>query len=251
MRRNQTLPHMKKSNFLLNSCLTAAALALGGSVAFAASESFSAGAPTGGGSFAFDFGLLTPVTLDFPKFDPSLGTLTSISLTLSGTATAQQDFENKSNSSATVTMTSAGTMTLKRPNGTQLVVTIPTVINSKTVGAYDHVNDSGGTSGFTFDPTTVTASDLQVYSGASDLALFTGVGNISLPFTGIGSSTAVGSASLSTGSSMIGSASATVLYTFTAAAAVPETSTYGSIGAVAIVGLLGYRRARSSAAKSE
>ena len=46
-----------------------------------------------------------------------------------------------------------------------------------------------------------------------------------------------------------GSITAFVTYNFSVAAAVPETSTYGSIGAVAIVGLLGCRRARSSEGK--
>jgi hypothetical protein len=208
--------------------------------------SYNVEAPIGGGVTAFDFNAL----LTIPQFNGSIGTLTSISLTLTGTATANQDFENKSNASATVTMTSTGTMTLRRPNNTALVVAVPTIINTKSVAAFDGANDSAGTSGFTFSPTTVSASDTQVYSGVSDLALFTGGLTISLPFTATGTSSATGSASLSTGATMTGSAVGLVTYTYTPfVSEVPEPSTYGSIGAVAIVGCLGYRRFRKSANK--
>jgi hypothetical protein len=205
---------------------------------------YSASFPVGGGSTALDFSS----SMTIPKFNVAGGTLTSVTFTLTGNLTANQDFENRSASSATVTMTSTGTMTLKRPDTTTLVVTIPVVTNSKAVAAFDGINDSAGTSGFTFPATSTSLAQTTTYSGASDLALFSGAGTISLPLTAAGVSSGTGAANLSTAATMVGSASATVTYTYSTAAPVPEASTYGAIGAVSFVGFIGYRRSRRAAA---
>ena len=192
-------------------------------------------------------------SLVFPTFDAALGTLTSVQIELDGSITASQAFENRGGSGATITMTSTGTMTLTRPDTTTLVVTIPQVVNSQAVGAYDHVLDFGGTSGFTFPDTTSTASNLQLFTGGSDLSLFTDDGShptISLPVSASGNSVSSGAANVTIDAGLVGFAGATVVYNYTLTE-VPETSTYGSIGAVVLVGLLGYRRSRTSAAKSE
>jgi hypothetical protein len=187
-------------------------------------------------------------SLVFPKFDAALGTLTSVQIQLDGSITASQAFENRGGSGATITMTSTGTMTLQRPDTTTLVVTVPQVQNSRGVGAYDLVLDFGGSSGVTFPDSTSSASNVQVFSGASDLALFTrgvldNTTTIALPVTALGNSVSSGAANVTISAGMVGFAGATVFYNFTATE-VPEASTYGSIGAVAIVGFLGYRRSR-------
>ena len=193
-------------------------------------------------------------SLVFPKFDAALGALTSVQIQLDGSITASQAFENRGGSGATITMTSTGTMTLQRPDTTTLVVTVPQVQNSQAVGANDFVLDFGGTSGFTFPDSTSSASNVQVFSGASDLSLFTvgGVDNtttISLPVTALGNSVSSGAANVTISAGMVGFAGAQVTYNFTPTQ-VPEASTYGSVAAVAIVGFLGYRRSRKSAVQS-
>ena len=234
---------MLSLNQILKPAILGGGILLAGANAFALTDGpYNVVFPVGGGTTALDFAS----SMVLPKFNVAGGTLVSVSLTLSGTVTAQQDFENKSASPSTVTMTSTGTMTLMRPDTTTLVITVPKVVNIKSVGAFDTVNDSGGTSGFTFPPTTASLSNTQSYSGATDLALFTGAGNISLPLTAAGISSGTGSANLATGATMVGSASATVTYTYSVAA-VPEASTYGAIGAVSLAGFLGYRRSRRNA----
>ena len=234
---------MKFLNQILKPAILGGGVLLAGANAFALTDGpYNVVFPIGGDTTALDFSS----SMVLPMFNVSGGTLVSVSLTLSGTVTAQQDFENKSASPSTVTMTSTGTMTLKRPDNSTLVITVPQVINSKSVAAFDGVPDSGGASGFTFAPTTASLSNTQSYSGASDLALFTGAGNISLPLTAFGVSSGTGSANLSTGATMVGSASATVTYTYSVAA-VPEASTYGAIGAVSLAGFLGFRRSRRNA----
>ncbi len=186
-------------------------------------------------------------TMSIPKFNAALGTLTSISFTLNGNLTATQKFENGDDVSSTITVTTTGTMTLQRPDTTTLVITIPTVQNTATVGPFDGNINFAGTSGITFSPKVGTLSNTQVYSGASDLALFTGSGNITLPVLATGSSGGTGAANVTIQASLTGQASASVTYTYSVAT-VPEPSTYGAIGAVSVVGFLGYRRARRKVA---
>jgi hypothetical protein len=230
---------------IFKSTAVAGGVLLAGANAFALTDGpYTVAFPIGGGTQALDFSS----SMSLPKFNVAGGTLTSITLTLNGNLTASQKFENTSGGgNATINLSSQGTMTLKRPDTSTLVITVPTVNNSRTVTAFDNNIDFIGTSGFTFPDTSATLANTQSYSGASDLALFTGSGNITLPVTAVGSSSGNGSANLITQFSLVGSASATVTYTYSVAA-VPEASTYGAIGAVSLVGFLGYRRSRNKAA---
>ncbi len=211
------------------------------SVAHADFVSYSASTPLVGET-TFNFN----DSLSFPLFDPSLGTLNSIVFTLAGSASADQKFENLSGTGGTVVTISTGTMSLFRPNNTPLVVTIPSLTNSIAAAQFDGLIDFTGASGHTYPTTAFSSSDTQTYAGGADLALFTGVGTIALPFTAIGNSSGSGTANLITQFGLSGASTATVKYNFTPTE-VPEASTYGSIGAVAIVGFLGYRRARRTA----
>ncbi len=235
---------MKSLNQILKPAVVAGGVLLAGANALALTDGpFSVAFPIGGGTQALDF----TSSMTLPKFNVAGGTLTSISLTLTGNLTASQKFENTSGGgSATIILQSLGTMTLKRPDTSTLVITVPTVTNTRTVSASDGNIDFGGTSGFTFADTATSLSNTQSYSGASDLALFTGAGNISLPVAAVGSSSGSGSANLITQFALVGGATASVTYTYTVAA-VPEASTYGAIGAVSLVGFLGYRRSRRNA----
>lgn len=205
------------------------------------------------GPFSASFPLSGTQNLDFtnnmslPKFDSSLGTLQSISFTISGNLTASQKFENLSGgSSTTIIMTSQGTMTLRRPDGTSLVVTIPQVQNSRGATAFDGTIDFTGGSGFIFPDASGSNSSSATLNGASDLALFTGTGSILLPVTAVGNSNGTGSANLLQQYGLVGASSASVTYTYTTAAPVPEASTYGAIGMVVAVGVIGYRRSRKA-----
>ena len=231
-------------NQILKPAILGGGVLLAGANAFALTDGpYNVVFPVGGGTTPLDF----TSAMVLPKFNVGGGILQSISLTLSGNLTASQKFENTSGGgNATITLSSTGTMTLKRPDTTTLVITVPTVTNVKTVTADDGKIDFGGTSGFTFDDTSASLSNTQTYSGASDLALFTGAGNISLPVTAVGSSNGAGSANLITQFALVGGATASVVYTYSIAA-VPEASTYGAIGAVSLAGFFGYRRSRRNA----
>lgn len=125
-----------------------------------------------------------------------------------------------------------------------MVTTIPTTVNTANLGTFDNVIDFGGTSGITFAPMAGSNNNTSSSSGAADLILFTGAGNINLPVNAIGNSSGTGSPSLVVQASISGGGLARVTYNY--ATNVPEPRIYGAIGAVACLGLLGYRRYRGS-----
>ena len=219
--------------------------ALAGSTVFAdTSPTYTAnfGTPgTPGTYIAFNYG----TSLVFPKFDPSLGTLNSVTFNLQGAEHAEQDVENRGGTGSTIVATSTGTMTLFL-GASPLVVTVPTVVNTFNATAFDTFLDFAGTSGASFTTDSTTTSNFFTDSAPGDLTSFTGVGNISLPITAAGSSSASGGGNTTSSFTQTGATFASVTYHFTPTE-VPEASTYGSIGAVAIVGFLGYRRSRKGA----
>lgn len=153
------------------------------------------------------------------QFDPSLGTLNSISFTLDGHAEGTAKFESEDLSPTTVTMDLSAILELQRPDLTNLVVTIPVVSTSDDVTAYDNVFDYGGTSGRTYTNLSANKSESATTSSASDKTLFTGTGFITLPVVGNGASTGSGGGNLTTQFTTQASASASVTYDYTA---VPE-----------------------------
>jgi hypothetical protein len=186
-------------------------------------------------------------SLSFPKFDSSLGTLNSITFQLFGSVLGNAKGESLDASPATLTLTLAASLNLQRPDNTSIVVTIPTINNTFNATAFDGVIDFAGTSGITYTAQAGSSTNAVTLSGGSDLALFTGSGSIVLPVTGTGSSSGSGAGNLLTQFATSASASAQVTYNYSTAT-VPEPKVYGAIGAVACLGLLGYRRFRSQKA---
>ena len=147
---------------------------------------------------------LHPVTVSIPKFDPlhpnpyipgsAPGTLLSISFSLTGDLGDQSYYEgeNKSSSPDPVQMQLSEKLTLQRPDGSTIVVSIPLLTDSPTLGASDDPivggqvqTDWAGTDYYKYTghsaTQTVTAPPPALLAG--DLALFTGTGDIPLPVT--------------------------------------------------------------------
>ena len=202
---------MRNSIILLPAILM---LALLGTYASAATVSYSANVPLQ----TTDWN----TTLDLPKFNPSLGTLNSISFSLTGNLEGTVSLENQSQSPANVGTVLNATLTLARPDMTVLVVAIPAIPRNFAATAYDGTLDYGGTSGITYPTTSASNTENSgLLTSAADKALFLGPGTISLPVNAIGFAGGSGSANLALLFSADAGADASVTYDYTT---VPEPS---------------------------
>jgi hypothetical protein len=163
------------------------------------------------------------LTVSIPKFDATLGTLQKITFELAGHVEGDAKFESLDSAPATVKMDLSVDITLKRPDNSTVVVSVPAFSTTDSVTAYDGTLDFGGTSGKTYTGLTGDKTETAVSPPpASDLGLFTGAGNIVMPITAVASSSATGAGNIV--SQFASSASADVKVTYQYGPAVPEAS---------------------------
>ncbi len=121
-------------------------------------------------------------TLSFPKFNPALGTLMSVSLEVRTDLVSTFRFENMSTSSTCTSQDSSqAKVELQRPDATLLTSTIAAREYSQTMPVYDGVLNFGGTSGYTALDLALSQTATMVVTAPADLALFSGAGSIVLP----------------------------------------------------------------------
>lgn len=147
------------------------------------------------------------------KFDPALGTLISITLTLDGRIEGQVSVESLDTGPTTITTQFRANITLQRPDNSPLAVVIPQVNNTQDLAPFDGTINFSGPSGITY-PNLQQSASQSVTSPppASDLVLFTGPGTITLPVTAIGTSVVTGSGNIV--SQFVTKAAATVTVTY-------------------------------------
>jgi len=190
--------------------------------AFLAGASLPAFAVAGQVSFTDNVPLTTTnwtqsVTLS--KFDPALGDLQAVIVTLQAHNEGSAAFENQDAASATVTMTFSTRVEVQRPDLSQLLFGEPTVNTSDSVTAFDGVLDFGGASGRNYANLSQNVTQSVTANPPSpDLALFTGPagnpGTITLPVVAVGQSTGTGAGNLTLAFSSKASAAVTVQYLF-------------------------------------
>jgi hypothetical protein len=186
-------------------------------------------------------------TLTFPKFNPSLGSLTGIDFFLQGEVAGNVRFESRDAEPTRVKTNLQAEITLFRPDNSTIVATTPVEANSDSVMAYDHLLDFGGTSGRTYLGLTASASNsVDSPPPASDLALFTGLGTIALPIAAVGTSNGSGSGNLTLWFQTQAAALGRVTYTYDETPPVPEASSLALLlvgcGFTALGGALGRLR---------
>ena len=135
-------------------------------------------------------------SVSIPKFDTSLGTLTSIDFYLEGFVQGSAKFESLDAAPATVNMNLQAEITLERPDNTDLVVTLPVAATSDNVTAHDGLIDFDGTSGKTYPTLSDTDNNAFTTFNPVDFLLFSGIGNIVLPVDAVGQSNGSGAGNL-------------------------------------------------------
>jgi hypothetical protein len=136
-------------------------------------------------------------TLEVQQFDPGLGTLYSITFTVTGNFVSQL-FASIQDPDATGTQVTTNSVSvsidLERPDNTSLVTDTQSITQSGTLGSGDYSgpypsqysdHSAEGTDALHFDVfLNVSAGGSFTTTDVSDFALFTGLGTLELPFFG-------------------------------------------------------------------
>ncbi len=119
-------------------------------------------------------------SVEIQKFDQTLGSLSSVSIVLSGTLKCEVGAENRSYSPATVILSASATVKLELPDG-QILQSNPGISEVKSFSAFDGNFDWAGTSGYTNTIYGITPGTSTNIVG--NLSFFIGEGYFQLPIT--------------------------------------------------------------------
>jgi hypothetical protein len=153
------------------------------------------------------------------RFDPALGTLQQVNISLQAHNEGSAAFENQDAAAATITMTFSTHIEVQRPDTSLLLFAEPTVNTSDTVTAFDGVLDFAGTSGKTYANLSQNVTQgVSFTCPVPECTLFTGApgnpGTITLPVQARGQSTGTGAGNLTLSFTSRASATVTVTYVF-------------------------------------
>lgn len=179
-------------------------------------------------------------SLSLQKFNPALGTLNNITITLYGETDGNIRVESTDAAPSTITARLSSMLTLTRPDLTTLVVTSPFAPVRFNASAYDGNLDWTGASGQTWLNLTASASSFVSTSSAADKRLFSGPGFVLTPLHAAGLTAASGSGNLAFDNDTLATAYATVTYNY---APVPEPASWAlMIGGLALLARLAVQK---------
>lgn len=151
-------------------------------------------------------------TLSLSQFDPSLGTLTSVTFELFGTAEGVANAESLSNGPSNVTLNLGAEVEASLAGFGSLGQVIPLASQTIALSAFDGNIDFGGTSGVALDDLEADDEVSNVF--VSGLAPFIGTGNLPVIISASGNSSGSGSGNLITQFFTDAFASATITYDY-------------------------------------
>ncbi|MBD2386810.1 choice-of-anchor E domain-containing protein [Cylindrospermum sp. FACHB-282] len=174
--------------------------------------------------------------LSIQQFDSSLGTLESVVLDFSGDLAGNAKFESMDALPATINVTWGGILSIVNSN-LNLAGLSPIYITqnmSYDVSADDETLDFGGTSGKTINNLTASSSQTKTFNSASDLGIFTGLGNVNFLYSAQAVSSFTGTGNITSVATTLANAKLKVTYNYKS---VPEPSALFGIGLIAGFGL--------------
>lgn len=129
-------------------------------------------------------------TLSVQKFDPTLGTLLSVTLNLDARFSNVFKYENLSRNGRTSVQTSTGELTVASTLGTQTLNTAARV--QRQVAGADGVINFGGAAGYTEAIDSFDSASYSWQAGVDDLSAFLGTDTLDFIASAFSTSTTVG-----------------------------------------------------------
>lgn len=154
------------------------------------------------------------------KFDPTLGTLTSIDVIAVSTLTSRIQVESRDALPATVVGHVDGTVTTSGP-GVASLTARPTTDRTFTAAAFDGALDFAGTSGKDFGAVQATDTKVATLTSPADLASYVGTGGVVFTTAANSNSFASGAGNLASVISSTASSAVNVVYHFTPIGGLP------------------------------
>ncbi len=154
-------------------------------------------------------------TLNLPQFDPALGSLTQVDLSVSGTLTSEISAENTSrNSPATIASVVSGMLSLSAPGNINVSAPLDQPGATFDAAIFDGAIDYAGVSGHDFGAQSAGISKMASFSESAgdDLSSFVGTGNLPADFKANATSTAEGGGNLMASTTSTAQAEVTVTY---------------------------------------
>lgn len=178
------------------------------------------------------------------KFDPSLGTLNSVTVALKSGVSGDAKGESLDLGPATITLKLQAEVEASTASLGTIVAVLPVVDQVFNASAFDGTIDFAGTSGVSFIGLSAMDSKSSVLTGAS-MADFIGLGSIGIDVAAVGTSVGTGAGNLITQFATQASADVTVTYDYAEA---PAPVPLPASGLLLAGGLLMLRRFRRNAA---
>jgi collagen type I/II/III/V/XI/XXIV/XXVII alpha len=167
--------------------------------------------------------------LTVAQFDPTLGTLESVNITLTGNEDASIGAENLDATAALIGATETATLTLTLPDLMGVVSAVSSVTDSLSLGGFDGSQDFAGTSGRIDQGLTATANGWDELA-STQVAPFVGTGTVTLPLEAVAASSLTGPGNLLTQLLDQAGANVSISYTYAAASTDTGSTDTGSTG---------------------
>jgi hypothetical protein len=185
--------------------------------------------------------------LSFAKFDTMGGTrvLDSVSFSIDGSIFGTIEVESRDASATVISTKLEAQLTLTDELMNTLVVTIPSIERILNASAFDGTVDFGGSSGATYDDLMASQFNIETYSDAATLAMFTGMGDADFTFDAAAASIATGAGSITSQFNTSASGFVEVIYTYTDVVtnvSAPSHVAFLGLGILAFAGLRKVRK---------